>query len=456
LSTTTTTTTTAIMMKSSKNENGVGNSISTSSLKTLGLNGNGGSSSEHSNGSSMNAPASAAAAAAAQFKLLLLVGMVLQNSSTVLVGRYTRAGVAKADQYDVNHLIVIIELGKLLLSCALEFYYTGGQLLDSLQLHIWSAPEDAVKIVIPALLYLVQNTLLYVALSNLTAPLFQVTYQCKLVTTAVVSVLMLKVKYSLQQWICLTVISIGVAIVVLGETKDDPSKTSKSSSAQNLTVGLTAVTIACFSSACAGVYFEMVLKKPGGNAAGAAGNGNTNGNSNSNNNGNGNAAAITKPAASLWMRNIQLSFISIIIAVLQSMFQDDPIGHTYLHGFTGWTWVLVLLQAAGGLLVAAVIKYADNVLKGLATGVSVVLATAASMVLFGTPLTSQFLIGAVMILISVYYFSNPLPPTLATHVKKMQEAIYDNSTGGGSTTSSRMNGKDNHESRVEIKSLLPK
>ena len=71
--------------------------------------------------------------AAAQFKLLLLVGMVLQNSSTVLVGRYTRAGVPKEDQFDVNHLVLVIECGKFLLSCGLEFYFTHGKLAQSLQ-----------------------------------------------------------------------------------------------------------------------------------------------------------------------------------------------------------------------------------------------------------------------------------------------------------------------------------
>lgn len=112
-----------------------------------------------------------------QFKLLLLVGMVLQNSSTVLVGRYTRSGVPKEDQYDVNHLVLVIECGKFLLSCALEFYFTNGKLMPSLQMHVFDHPYDALKIMVPALLYLLQNTLLYVALSNLTAPLFQVTYQ---------------------------------------------------------------------------------------------------------------------------------------------------------------------------------------------------------------------------------------------------------------------------------------
>lgn len=343
------------------------------------------------------------------FKLVLLVLMVLQNSSTVLVGRYTRAGVPKDDLYDVNHLILVIELGKLVLSCALEFYSTAGKLIASLNQHVLQRPTDALKILVPALLYLVQNTLLYVALSNLTAPLFQVTYQAKLVTTAIVSVMMLNRTYSFQQWVCLVMLSLGVAIVVLGEQSSSSSSTKTGGSralaesttasamaTQNLALGLTAVSIACFSSALAGVYFEKVLKK-----------------TNTNND------ATKFPPASLWMRNIQLSFFSIIIAAVQGFLKegglassDNNVNKPYLHGFTFWTWVLVLLQAGGGLLVAAVIKYADNVLKGLATGVSVVFATGLSILLFGTPLSMQFTFGATMILASVYFFSNPLPPSM--------------------------------------------
>ena len=64
-------------------------------------------------------------------------------------------------------------------------------------------------------------------------------------------------------------------------------------------------------------------------------------------------------------------------------------------------------------MVAAVIKYADNVLKGLATGVSVCFATGVSTILFGTPIGGQFSLGAALILFSVYFFSNP--------IKKRQE-----------------------------------
>ena len=153
----------------------------------------------------------------ASFKLLLLVGMVLQNSSTVLVGRYTRSNGSEEDMYEVSHLILICELVKFILSCGLEVYSTQGKFVESVQTHVLSRPLDALKISVPALLYLVQNTLLYVALSNLTAPIFQVTYQCKLVTTAVVSVIMLQRAYSARQWVCLVGISCGVAIVALGD-----------------------------------------------------------------------------------------------------------------------------------------------------------------------------------------------------------------------------------------------
>jgi UDP-sugar transporter A1/2/3 len=323
------------------------------------------------------------------FKLLLLTLMVLQNSSVVLIGRYTRDSQAKEDVYVVNHLILVCECMKFVFACLLEFKMTNGQLYKSFKENVFDTPLDALKIIIPSLLYLFQNTLLYVALSNLSAPLFQVTYQSKLLTTAVVSVIMLQRKYSPKQWVCLTTLGFGVAFVVLGATESKPGEDDESESGQSLFTGLVAVSCACFSSALAGVYFEKVLKKPTSDGA------------------------QTKAPVSLWMRNIQMAFFSVCIACFNNYgnIGIDVVDQAkeFCHGFTTWVWVLALLQAGGGLLVAAVIKYADNVLKGLATGVSVVTSTACSMVLFGTPLTTQFGIGAIIILCSVFFFSNDIP-----------------------------------------------
>jgi UDP-sugar transporter A1/2/3 len=350
--------------------------------------------------------AAAAAASAflnsqASFKLLLLTMMVLQNTSVVLVGRYTRVGVPEDQLYDVNHLILISETFKLIMAAALEYHVTSGKLWASLDQHVFRHPLDALKILVPSLLYLVQTTLLFVALSNLTAPLFQVTYQGKLVMTAFVSVIMLQSKYSPQQWTCLVGLSLGVATVVLGE-KESVSP-EKGTEGQNLSLGLCAVMAACLSSALAGVYFEKVLKRPEGKEA----------------------------PASLWMRNIQMAFFSVLIAAIQGrMKQPAEAGveeKSYLHGFTFWTWVMVALQTGGGLLVAAVIKYADNVLKGLATSVSVVSSSIMSMLLFRTPLGIQFWSGAVLILSSVYFFSNPIPVEMNRVVPSRPQYFYSKS-----------------------------
>ena len=364
----------------------------------------------------------------AAFRLFLLFMMTAQNSSVVLVTRYTRAGVAPEDCYVINDLVMITEVGKLVLAAALEYNHTNGHLLRSIKENIFDRPLDFFRILIPSMLYLVQNSVLYIAISNLTAPMFQVTYQCKLLTTAIVSVVMLQRRYTMKQWICLTVLGLGVAIVVLG-AQDDSKKGNagedgdgNSANAQNLFVGLMAVTVACLCSAFAGVYFEKVLKRPtvdGGQA---------------------------RAPVSMWMRNVQMAFFSICIALINMYREYDVRGYTgelnvdtneqilkpFMHGFTGWAWTIVALQAAGGLLVAAVIKYADNVLKGMATGVSVATGTFASTFLFGTTLSMQFGIGAAAILLSVYFFSNELPAAC---------------TGGGSKKAK----KD-----VEMKPMLPK
>jgi UDP-galactose transporter len=58
--------------------------------------------------------------------------------------------------------------------------------------------------------------------------------------------------------------------------------------------------------------------------------------------------------------------------------------------FAGYNWVVwtaILFQAAGGIVVALVINYADNIAKNFATSVSIVLSCVASAVFFGFKVT---------------------------------------------------------------------
>jgi UDP-sugar transporter A1/2/3 len=329
-------------------------------------------------------------------KAMLLTALVVQNAATALLLRYTRGGMATTEGllYDVNNFMLVGELIKFVISCSLEAWTSDGGLIRNLDTFIYQRPWDAVKVSIPALLYLVSNTLYYMAFNHLTAPILQVTSNAKLIATAVVSALVLNRRYSLKQWGCLVAISGGVAMVVSGEQRiSSLHKNEQISSllyneradvSQDVQLGLVYVFSGCIVSALAGVSFEKFLKQP---------------------------PLDGQPSPSLWMRNLQLSFFTVIVAGIKSSsssyssytFSPSP----FFEGFTPWVWLSEALFAGGGLLVAGVVKYADNVVKGVGIGVSIILSTAGSMILFQTPLTYEFTYGSVVILTAVYLFSNP-------------------------------------------------
>lgn len=68
---------------------------------------------------------------------------------------------------------------------------------------------------------------------------------------------------------------------------------------------------------------------------------------------------------SIWHRNIELAFASIIIGIPVQLLTDwtDITQNGYFHGFDWFVWIVVFLHAFGGLLVALVVKYANNILK---------------------------------------------------------------------------------------------
>lgn len=144
----------------------------------------------------------------------------------------------------------------------------------------WS---DLAVLLIPSILYAGQNNLLvslwcplqrvvwthltivilscrslqYVAISNLPATVYQVTYQLKILTTAIFSVIFFHRRYSSLKWFSLLLLTLGVAIVQLPSDSQALKVTpSKYEGSQDKLLGFMAVFAACLSSAIAGCYFE--------------------------------------------------------------------------------------------------------------------------------------------------------------------------------------------------------
>ena len=227
-----------------------------------------------------------------------------------------------------------------------------------------------------AFLYTVQKNLLYVAISNLDAAVFQVTYQAKILTTALFSVLLLKRKLSKEKIGGLLLLTIGVALVQLDKVEDNASKSYQE---QNRWAGVLAVLGACCTSGFGGVYFELVLKPH--QAAG--------------------------PAPSVWAKNVQLSTFALIIALTASFVKDHKaiLSDGFFQGYSPLVLLVITLEAGGGLVVAAVIKYADNILKSFATAVSIVTSTVVSMYVFGFLVSKLFIQGSLLVFVAIALYS---------------------------------------------------
>ena len=76
----------------------------------------------------------------------------------------------------------------------------------------------------------------------------------------------------------------------------------------------------------------------------------------------------------------------------------------FFFGYNMLVISVILLQAVGGLVVAVVVKYADNILKGFASSFSIITSCVLCIYLFDFNPTLTFLSGAVRMNVMKYLF----------------------------------------------------
>lgn len=314
-------------------------------------------------------------------KYISLFLLIAQMVGLVLMLRVSRTQQG-ADLYLASTAVFLMEVMKFIICLSVVFMqcnYDLKKFLSELTVHVYHSPYEILKLSVPSFLYTVQNNLLYLALTNLDAATYQVCYQLKILTTALFSVIMLKRQFSSFKWLSLCVLTIGVAIVQSSGTNN--AKTSADDSTnKNRLIGFIAVLCAACTSGFAGVYFERILK--------------------------------SSAKTSLWIRNIQMSLPSIVIAYLTIFVQDYATVRSkgFFIGYNYLVWMVIIIQAVGGLIVAVVVKYADNVLKGFATSFSIIISVFVSALFFHDDSfhpNFRFFLGTGLVLSSSYMYSYP-------------------------------------------------
>ena len=190
---------------------------------------------------------------------------------------------------------------------------------------------------VPAAVYNFQQMLEYVALKNLDPALFAVLVQSKLLTTAIFRASLMGMRLRRSQVVSLLLLTTGVMLAQLHKS----SKAQERQSEHPTTGVLATVGIALFSG-FASVYTEKVIKR--------------------------HKAVSTDEGvpSGLAYTQVQLALTSLIIGGTWALVTDwTPITTKGLwYGFDYKACIAAVNSAAGGLTVAAVLKYADAVLKG--------------------------------------------------------------------------------------------
>jgi len=116
--------------------------------------------------------------------------------------------------------------------------------------------------------------------------------------------------------------------------------------------------------------------------------------------------------ASIWLRNVQLGLFGSASALLVCLSQDGDriLQDGFMQGYSFRVLCVVLTNALGGLLCAAVLKYADNILRCFSTALSIIFTCILSSVaLREYEPDLRFVVGATLAVAATFLYSLGLP-----------------------------------------------
>ncbi|KAI1241092.1 CMP-sialic acid transporter, partial [Lamprotornis superbus] len=312
------------------------------------------------------------------FKLYCLTVMTLVAATYTVALRYTRT--VGTELYFSTTAVCVTEVIKLVLSVGILAKETGSltRLITSLKENVFGSPKELLKLSVPSV----------------------VTYQLKIPCTALCTVLMLNRTLSKLQWFSVFMLCVGVTLV-----QWEPAQATKVQVEQNPWLGFGAIAVAVLCSGFAGVYFEKVLKSSD---------------------------------TSLWVRNIQLYLSGIVVNLFVIYTSDGAkvLEKGFFYGYTYYVWFVIFLASVGGIYTSVVVKYTDNIMKGFSAAAAIVLSTVASVNLFGLQITFTFILGAVLVCFSIYFYGLPrqdttkIQPSETTSSKERLPTVVKGSSRG--------------------------
>lgn len=222
---------------------------------------------------------------------------------------------------------------------------------------------------LPAAIYALQNSLLQISYKNLDSLTFSILNQTKIFFTALFTYFMLRQKQSIQQIGALFLLIAAAVLLSVGEGSNKGSTGANAD--QVLFYGIIPVLIASVLSGLASSLCQW-------------------------------ASQVKKHSS--YLMTVEMSIVGSICLIASTLKSPDGEAmrrHGFFHGWTPLTWIPVISNALGGILVGLVTSYAGGVRKGFVI-VSALLVTALLQFIFeGKPPSLYCLVALPLVASSI-------------------------------------------------------
>jgi len=297
--------------------------------------------------------------------VVLMITYSLQSLTITASKQQSGGGFA----YDATAAVLLAEALKLVFALAM-LPPPARRALD---------PSVSLPYVVPAVLYMVQNRLVFEALRYLLPPEYQLWNNLKLLTTSIVYRVVIRKQLRVLQWIALILLAVGMSLATQSQTcsrtKEAQETSTDTSSSWNMWTGIGIMMTISWCSAVAGVANEWLIKK----------------------------------SANVLEANVWLYTYGTLACCIQ-LGSAGWVRLLRLEGFTAATWFVVFCNAILGQSIAFLFRYADQIVKLYAVCAAMGFTTLVSVLFFGFEVQFQMLAGYItsMISVSLYY----APPDL--------------------------------------------
>lgn len=219
---------------------------------------------------------------------------------------------------------------------------------------------------VPAIIYFVNNNLQFAILSHVNATTYQLLSQLKIVFTGLLFRIFLSKRLSMAQYLAIWQLGCGAAVSQL-PTAEVASALVDRSPLRGMLLSM----VSCLLSAFGGIYSEKLLKD--------------------------------RAADSIHWQNIQLYSWGVFFNLLGVLANGDTV--RLLEGYNSYAVAVVINNAFNGLVISAILKYADNIARVYAHAVAMIVTMVVSIPLFGQQPTPQLLLAVAIVAASALQYN---------------------------------------------------